>query len=91
MDSTTHIDASKAWIDFFKILDNVYFNDRSFLINKAGIPVAEISKPKPKLARKNILEFAGVWSDIDNNRVINSIYTARKDGEKSKRQLPDLL
>lgn len=90
MDSTTHIDASKARIDFFKILDSVYFKDRSFLIKKAGIPVAEISRPKSKLSRKSILEFAGVWSDIDNKSIISSIYTARKDKDKSKRQLPDL-
>lgn len=89
MDNITFIDASKARIDFFKILDWVYLKDKSFLIKKAGIPVAEISKPKSSLTRKNILEFAGVWSDIDNKKIINIIYEGRKDKEKSKRKLPD--
>ena len=89
MDNATFIDASKARIDFFKILDWVYLNNRSFLIKKAGIPVAEISKPKFLSTRKKILDFAGAWSDIDNKRIISNIYTARKDKEKSKRQLPN--
>ena len=89
MDNITFIDASKARIDFFKILDWVYLKDKSFLIKKAGIPVAEISKPKSLLKRKNILQFAGVWSDIDNKKTINIIYEGRKDREKSKRKLPD--
>ncbi len=90
MDNATFIDASKARIDFFKILDSVYFKDRSFLIKKAGIPVAEISRPKSLLTRKKTLDFAGAWSDIDNKKIIRSIYTARKDKEKSKRHLPDM-
>lgn len=89
MDSITFIDASKARIDFFKILDWVYLKDKSFLIKKAGIPVAEISKPKSLLTRKSILEFAGVWSDIDNKKIINIIYEGRKDKGKSKRKLSD--
>lgn len=89
MDNITFIDASKARIDFFKILDWVYLNNKSFLIKKAGIPVAEISKPKSLLTRKSILEFAGVWADIDNKKIINVIYEGRKDKEKSKRKLPN--
>lgn len=91
MDTITFIDASKARVDFFKILDGVYFKNKSFLIKKAGIPVAEISKPKSLLTKKSILEFAGVWSDIDNNKVIDSIYEARKDKGKPKRKLPDFF
>lgn len=83
MDNATFIDASKARIDFFKILDRVYLKDRSFLIKKAGIPVAEISRPKSLLTRKKILDFAGAWSDIDNDRLIKSIYEARKDKKRA--------
>lgn len=89
MDNITFIDASKARTDFFKILDWVYLNDKTLLIKKSGIPVAEISKPKSLLAKKNILEFAGAWSDIDDKKIINIIYEGRKDKGKLKRRLPD--
>lgn len=89
MNNVTFIDASKARVDFFKILDWVYLKDRSFLIKKAGIPVAEITKPKSLLKRKNIIQFAGAWSDIDSKKIINAIYEGRKDKEKSKRKLFD--
>ncbi|MEK7633603.1 MAG: hypothetical protein AAB437_02050 [Patescibacteria group bacterium] len=89
MDNITFIDASKARVDFFKILDWVYLKDKSFLIKKAGIPVAEISKPKSLLTKRGILEFAGIWSDIDNKKIIDIIYEGRKDKEKSKRKFPD--
>ncbi len=89
MDNVTFIDASKARADFFKILDWVYFNDKSFLIKKAGIPIAEISKPKSLLKRKNIVTFAGAWSDIDNKKILNIIYEGRKDKGKPKRKLPN--
>lgn len=89
MDNITFIDASKARTDFFKILDWVYFNDKTLLIKKAGIPVAEISKPKSSLIRKNILEFAGAWSDINDKKIINIIYEGRKDKNKLKRKLPN--
>lgn len=91
MDNATFIDASKARIDFFKILDSVYLKDRSFLIKKAGIPVAEISRPKSFLTRKKILDFAGAWSDIDNDRLVKSIYEARKDKKETKRLLSNLF
>lgn len=91
MDNATFIDASKARIDFFKILDSVYLRDRSFLIKKAGIPVAEISRPKSLLTRKKILDFAGAWSDIDNSGLVKSIYEARKDNKKTRRLLPNLV
>jgi len=89
MDNITFIDASKARTDFFKILDWVYLQDKSFLIKKAGIPVAEITKPKSLLKRKNILTFAGAWSDIDNKKIIDIIYESRKDKVNLKRKLPD--
>lgn len=89
MDNIIFIDASKARVDFFKMLDWVYLNNKSFLIKKAGIPVAEITKPKSLLKRRNILEFAGAWSNIDNKKIINIIYEGRKDKDKSKRKLPD--
>lgn len=89
MNNVTFIDASKARTNFFKILDWVYFNDKTILIKKAGIPVAKISKPKSLSIKKNILKFAGVWSNINSKKIINLIYEGRKDKNKSKRKIPN--
>ncbi len=43
------IDPEKLTGNFFKLLDKVYLNDKSFLIKKAGIPVAEIRKNSGKI------------------------------------------
>lgn len=88
MDNIIFVDASKARSDFFNILDSVYLSNKSFLIKKAGIPVAEISRPRISLKNKKIFEFAGIWSDIDTNKIINTIYDGRKDKAKLKRNLP---
>lgn len=82
------IDASKARSDFFSILDSVYLNGSSFLIKKAGIPVAEISRPRTLLNNSDLFKFAGIWSDIDANKIINTIYESRKDQIKLKRKVP---
>lgn len=89
MNDPITIDASKARADFFKILDEVYTNEKSFLIKKAGVPIAELVKSRPK--RKNdILKFAGAWKDIDTDSMIKYIYEGRKDAGELGRKLPDL-
>ena len=88
MDNIIFVDASKARNDFFNILDSVYLNNKSFLIKKAGIPVAEISRPRISSKNKKIFEFAGIWSDINTDEIINIIYEGRKDKPKLKRNLP---
>lgn len=88
MDNITFIDASRARTDFFKILDWVYLHDKSILIKKAGIPIAQISKPT-LLKKNNIMNFAGIWSDINEDKLINIIYEGRKDKTKLKRNLPN--
>lgn len=89
MNNLTPIDASKARENFFKILDKVYLEDKAFLIRKAGIPVAELIKASA-VSRRDIMNFAGVWKDIDAKKIIEYIYTARKDRGKIKRKLPKI-
>lgn len=89
MDNVTFIDASKARTDFFKILDWVYFNNKSILIKKAGIPIAEIIKPRSLSRKKSILAFAGAWSDIDSKKMVKIIYEGRIDKVRPKRKLPN--
>ena len=88
MDNIIFVDASRARSDFFNILDSVYLSNKSYLIKKAGIPVAEISRPRILFNKKNIFEFAGIWSNIDEKEMIKIIYEGRKDKSKLKRNLP---
>lgn len=87
MNNLIPIDASRARNEFFKILERVYLEDEAFLVKKAGIPVAEIKKPK-KVKRKDILEFAGIWKDLEAKKIIDYLYEGRKDKGKAKRKLP---
>ena len=75
-------------MDFFDILDKVYSAGASFLIKKSGIPVAVISKPVS--SKKSIMDFAGVWKDVDADKMVEYIYVERSDKKKLKRKLPDV-
>lgn len=89
MNTLIPIDASRARNDFFKLLDRVRTHGDRFIIKKAGIPMAEISKPGLK-DEKNIMKFAGAWKDLDTDTMIEDIYTSRKDTGKLIRTLPPL-
>lgn len=69
MNNVISIDASKARNEFFKILDKVFLEKKSFLVKKSGIPVAEITRPK-EITEDNILPFAGIW-DNKSGKIIN--------------------
>ena len=91
MNTPIPIDASKAREEFFKILDKVYFEDVEFVVKKTGIPVAKISKPDSIKSKKNLMEFFGILSDIDAEKIIKYIYEGRKDKGKLKRKLSKIL
>lgn len=82
------IDASYARNDFFNILMRAYEGE-TFLVKKGGIPVAKITKPD-LIKKKNILVFAGVLKKLNEKKIINYIYKARKDSSYLKRKLPSL-
>lgn len=82
------IDASYARSDFFNILMRAYEGE-TFLIKKGGIPVAKITKPD-LAKKKNILAFAGILKELNEKKIINYIYKARKDPSFLKRKLPAL-
>lgn len=60
MNDLITIDASTARNEFFRMLDKVYMGGKTFLIKKAGIPVAELTKPKV-VTKADIMRFAGIW------------------------------
>lgn len=86
MSNLIPIDASRARNNFFKILDKVFLEDEAFLINKAGIPVAKIIKAEIS-KRKSIMNFAGIWKEIETRKITDYIYKGRSDKRKARRKL----
>lgn len=89
MNNTIIIDATAARNDFFNLLDKVYMRDKTYVIKKAGIPVAELKKPKIK-TKDDILRFAGIWKDAKAKKLLNYVYAERKDYGKIGRKLPKI-
>ena len=87
MDELITIEASKDRNNFFKLLEKVFNEEKTFLIKKSGIAVAEISRPK-RVKKSGIMKFAGVWKDMDVDRLILYIDEGREDSGKLKRELP---
>ncbi len=85
---TITIDASKARNDFFNLLNKVFLEDMTFVIKKAGIPVAKITKPDAH-EKSDVMKFAGILRDAPADEIIAYIYEARKDRPKTKRGLPE--
>lgn len=88
MDEMVTIEASRARNNFFKLLEKVFNDDKTFLIKKSGIAVAEISRPK-KIKKSGIMKFAGIFKDLDAEKLISYINEGRKDSGKLKRKLPE--
>mgnify|MGYP001606482831 CR=1 FL=1 len=88
MNNLITVNASDARNDFFSLLDKVYFENKSFLIKKAGLPVARLGK-FDEGKKVDIMEFAGMWENIDSERIKGYILEGRKDKGKSKRKLPN--
>lgn len=85
----TSIDASKARNNFFKILSDVYAKKTSYVIVRGGVPVARIvetNKNKPY----DIMSFAGIWNDIDADKVVQTIQKARTETSRSNQVLPKI-
>ena len=89
MSNLITVNASDARNDFFGLLDKVYFENKSFLIKKAGLPIARLGKFDEE-EKVDIMKFAGMWENIDSEKVKKYIYEGRKDKGKLKRKLSDL-
>ena len=92
MSTPIPIDASQARNNFFKLLQRVYDHRESFIIKKAGIPMATIKTISDEpTSPKNVMDFAGAWKDkINASKLIKQIYRDRKDDPKLQRKLPVL-
>jgi hypothetical protein len=90
MNNYTPIDASRARSKFFDILEKVYLKGEIFLVRKSGIPMAKIVKPI-SLEEGNIMDFAGIWKDLDAEKMLGLVKKGREDRGKLKRVLPKII
>lgn len=73
--------------DLLHILEDVHMDKAPRLIERAGEPLAVVIDPEDypgasveptsRRLKKDLLALAGVWSDVDTDRMIEKIYQAR--------------
>ncbi|PJE63170.1 hypothetical protein COU88_00990 [Candidatus Roizmanbacteria bacterium CG10_big_fil_rev_8_21_14_0_10_39_6] len=85
MQKYTIVDASEARNNFFKIIDSVYTDKKTFIVKKAGIPLVQVTYLENK--RKDPMAFAGIWARVPEKRLAKRILLLRKD--KTTKSLPD--
>jgi len=88
MNTPIYIDSSKVRNNFADILNSVFNNKKTYIINKSGIPVAKIvSLDKENLEKDDFMDFAGILTEKEGNKVLKDIKKMRNDGSKFKNKL----
>jgi hypothetical protein len=83
----------EAGTDVLGILEDVHTDKIPRLLERDGQPLAVVldpadyrefaSQPKSKRLKKDLLSLAGVWSDLDADRLIQHVYQARHESPAS--------
>ena len=87
------ISAYKARTNFGELLNEVYYKDEEIVIERKGkpmvkmVPAGDFPKTKKGKMKDPFLEAAGMWKDIDAEKMIAEIYKARRDGSRKKKFL----
>jgi len=88
MNTPIYIDSSKARNNFADILNSVFNNKKTYIINKSGIPVAKIvSLDKENLEKDDFMDFVGMLTEKEGNKILKNIKKMRNDGSKFKNKL----
>lgn len=71
------------------VLNRVVYAKSELVIVRHGKPVAKIVPlvESAKRSKKNFMKLAGVWKDVDADKMIKDIYNARKDGSRKRKFL----
>lgn len=88
MNNLTYLDSSKVRNNFSSILNSVYNNKKTFVVRKSGIPVAKImSLEKDDIVDDNFMDFAGMLTKKEGDKILKMIKKGRRDGTKLKNKL----
>jgi len=72
------------------VLNDVYFRGKTAVVNRYGKPVVKIVPVKEEGIEnrgRNFMKLAGVWKNIDADKMIREIYKARRDGSRKRKFL----
>ncbi len=79
--------------DLVQVVEDVHKDNVPRLIEREGEALAVLlspedytavsAKPKSKRLKRRLLSFAGVWGDLDADRMIEELYTARHEAPPS--------
>jgi len=83
------ISAYKARTNFGELLNEVYYKGEEVVVERKGKPMVKITKVKTKKRKERdpLLAAAGIWKDLDTDKMIKEIYKARRDGSSRKKYL----
>ena len=88
MNTPIYIDSSKARSNFAGILNSVFDNKKTYIINKSGIPVAKIvSLEKNDIKNDDFMDLVGILSEKEGNKLLKIVKDGRNDGSKLKNKL----
>lgn len=73
------------------VLNRVVYAKSEIIVVRHGKPLVKIVPlvESAKKSKKNFMKLAGVWKDVDADKMIKDIYNARKDGSRKRKFLGD--
>lgn len=87
MNNLVYIDSSRARDNFSSILNSVFNDKKTYVVKKSGIPVAKISYIEDSVQKDNFMEFAGMLSEDEGDKILKMIKTGRNDKSRLKNKL----
>jgi len=83
------ISAYDARTKLGELLNEVYYKNEEIVIERKGKPMVKIIKYEESVNDKDdaFHKLAGLWKDLDTDKMIKDIYEARKDGSRHKKYL----
>lgn len=87
MITTRYLDSSQARTNFFDILASVYRTNKTYIIKKSGIPVAQICALTSNTPPQSIMKYAGILSKAEGSKLLKAVRSGRRDGSALKKKL----
>jgi prevent-host-death family protein len=83
------VSALKARRNLGELLNRAYYKGEETIIEKKGVPVAKLTKLESlsTSGKDRFFSVAGVWKDIDTEKIKRKIKEAREDGSSDKKFL----
>lgn len=88
--STNYISSTELKNRVADVLNDVRYKGSTTIVKRHGKEIAKIvpiEDNNTRKGKKNFMKLAGVWKDIDADKMIKDIYDARKDGSRKRKFL----